>query len=187
MGVVHASIPRATLADLAGAPGKAELIRGRVVPIMPTGHFPNLIAGRIFPRLAEYAESTGLGVAYTDNIGFVVPELSSGRESFSPDASFYTGPIPADRMRFVRGAPDFAVEVRSEGDYTPSAELAAQAKREDYFEAGVRVVWDVDPESGVISRHRPGEAIPTVFGPGEEADAEPAAPGWRVSVDWIMS
>src|SRR5262245_54368345 len=36
---------RATVEDLARAEGKAELIAGRIVPLMPTGREPNRIAG----------------------------------------------------------------------------------------------------------------------------------------------
>ena len=181
------TVPRATLADLAREGGKAELVGGRVIPLMPTGHRPNVVAGRIFRRLADYADAAGKGVAYTDNMGFAVPELSSGRESFSPDAAYYTGPVSADSMRFVEGPPDFAAEVRSEGDSGPAAEAAMAAKRTEYFEAGTVVVWDVDTEAGVVWRYRAGEATPTMFGASMMADAEPAVPGWRVAVDWLMA
>jgi len=90
---------------------------------MATGHRPNVVAGRIFRRLADYADVAG-GIAYTDNMGFAVPELQSGRESFSPDAAYYTGPVPANPMRFIAGPPDFAAEVRSDGDFGPAAEAA---------------------------------------------------------------
>ena len=46
------------------------------------------------------------------------------------------------------------------------------------------MVWDVDPVAGTVTRYRPGEESPTVS--GGEADAEPAAPGWRAMVDWLM-
>jgi Uma2 family endonuclease len=177
---------RATLADLAGVDGKAELIGGVVVRLMPTGHEPNQVAGRVFRKLAEYVDAVGKGFAYTDNMGFTVPELSTGRESFSPDAAYFTGKPPAKKMRFVEGAPVFAVEVRSEGDYGPAAETAMAAKRAEYFEAGTKVVWDVDPEARIIHAYIPGSTTPTVFRTGDEADAEPAVPGWRVSVDWLM-
>ena len=98
-----AAPPRATLADLALVEGKAELVAGEVVSLMPSGYRPVVVSGRIFRRLADYAETTGVGVALTDGLGFAVPELSTGRESFSPDASYYTGSIPTDRMRFVNG------------------------------------------------------------------------------------
>jgi hypothetical protein len=73
---------RATLRDLYQTPGKAELIGGRIVPLMPTGHRPNQIAGRLYRSLGVHADQIGRGVAYTDNMGFTVPELASGRESF---------------------------------------------------------------------------------------------------------
>ncbi len=153
---VATAIPlrRFTLDDLLKAPEKAELIRGRIVTYMPTGHRPNVAAGRIFRSIADYADSTGRGVAYTDNMGFAVPELASGCESFSPDAAFYTGLLPPNRMKFVQGPPDFAVEVRSENDYGPAAERDMAAKRADYFEAGTLVVWDVDPEARTIGMYR---------------------------------
>lgn len=178
--------PRATLVDLARVRGKAELVGGRVVTFMPTGHWPGQIAGRILRSLDEHVDILGRGVVFGGNVGFAVPPLSTDRESFSPDAAYYSGPPPADVMKFVPGPPDFAVEVRSEGDYGPTAERELAAKRAEYFEAGTVVVWDVDPVAGEVRRYRDGEAAATVFGAGTEADAEPAVPGWRVSVDWLL-
>jgi Uma2 family endonuclease len=180
--------PRATLDDLFRVSGKAELIGGRIVPLMPTGRRPNRVAGRIFRLLDDHARATGVGEAYTDNMGFTVPELPSGRESFSPDASYYAGPFPADDMRFIDGPPTFAVEVRSEGDCGDAAEAELAAKRDDYFAAGTLVVWDVDPVAGIIVCYRSAApAQPVRFQRGQVADAEPAVPGWRVSVDEIFA
>ena len=127
--------PAATLADLERHDGKAELIAGRIVPLMPTGHRPNLVAFRIARSLDDHARATARGVVYTDNMGFTVPELASGRQSFSPDAAYHVGPPPADEMDFVAGPPTLAVEVRSKADYGPAAESAMVAKRADYFQA----------------------------------------------------
>lgn len=90
-------------------------------------------------------------------------------------------------MRFVPGPPDFAAEVRSEGDYGPAAEAALAAKRAEYFEAGTVVVWDVDPVGRVVRRFRAGGVPAMTFGAGADADAEPAVPGWRLSIDWLMA
>ena len=117
-------------------------------------------------------------------MGFAVGVLSSGRESFSPDASYFLGHFPLNEMRFLEGAPTFAVEVRSENDYGDAAEMAMAAKRADYFEAGTAVVWDVDPVNEVVRKYGadfPDQ--PIVFARGQEADAEPAVPGWRMAVD----
>lgn len=182
---VMPSIPtrRATLADLARVPGKAELINGSIVHLMSTGHRPNRIAARIFVRLNAHALSTSRGVAYTDNMGFAVPELSSGRESFSPDVAYYDGPLPADDMDFAPGPPTLAVEVRSKSDYGPAAEVEMAAKRADYFEAGTKVVWDVDPKAECVRVYRAADPDkPVLFHKGDQADAEPAVPGWRLAV-----
>jgi Uma2 family endonuclease len=178
---------RATITDLLKVEGKAELINGRIVHYMATGYRPSVVAGRIFRKLADHADTAG-GQAFTDNLGYAVPELPSGRESFSPDASYHTGPAPANPMRFVEGAPDFAVEVRSENDYGPAAEAEMAAKRADYFLAGTKVVWDVDPVAGEVRVHRAASpGTPTVYGRGQHAEADPAVPGWTVSVDCLMA
>ena len=176
-----------TVDDLARAEGKAELIGGRIVHQMPTGFRPNLVAGRLYRSLSDHVDATGRGVALTDNMGFVVPELPSGRESFSPDVSYFGGPFSVDDMRFLRAAPTLAVEVRSEGDYGPAADRAIAAKRADYFAAGTLVVWDVDPKADCVHAFRPDlPDQPTTFRRGEVADAEPAVPGWRIEVDRIF-
>jgi Uma2 family endonuclease len=178
----------ATLDDLYREEGKAELINGRIVPLMATGRRPGRVAFRITRSLDDHAEAIGQGEAYGDNIGFAVPPLSSGRESFSPDASFFLGPFPANVMRFLEGPPTFAVEVRSENDYGNAAEEEMTAKRADYFEAGTAVVWDVDPVNDRILKYRADAPDqPEVFVRGHEADAEPAVPGWRLAVDRIFA
>ena len=178
----------ATLDDLARVEGKAELIAGEIVYLMATGRKPSRVASRIFRSLDDYAEAIGRGEAYTDNTGFAVARLTSGRQSFSPDASYFLGPFPADEMRFLAGAPHFAVEVRSENDYGDAAELAMAAKRLDYFEAGTAVVWDVDVLGAIVRKYvagRPGEAV--IFALGQDADAESIVPGWRLAVDRIFA
>jgi Uma2 family endonuclease len=177
-----------TLDDLRRVRGKAELIAGRIVPLMPTGFLPGRVGGRIYQGLDAHASATGRGVASPDNVGFTVPTLSTGRQSFAPDASYYDGPLPADLSDFIAGPPTLAVEVRSKGDHGPAAEADLAAKRADYFEAGTLVVWDVDPVARVVRSYRhDAPDRPSTFGPGQVADAEPAVPGWRVQVDWIFA
>ena len=179
---------RATLDDLYRAEGEAELIAGRIIPDMPSGVRPNQVAGNIYVSLRGFSRSRRKGQAFTDNMGYAVPELPSGRESFSPDASYYDGPLPANLMRFVEGPPNFAAEVRSENAYGPAADADLTAKRADYFAAGTQVVWDVDPIAETIDcyrAHAPDQ--PTRFVRGQIADAEPAVPGWRVAVDEVFA
>jgi Uma2 family endonuclease len=146
--------PRATLADPRRFEGKAELVNGRIVPLLPTGDLPGVVAGEIFVSRRNHARATGQGIAYPDGIGYPVLELPSAPESFSPDASYYGGPRPANRMRFIEGPPTLAVEVRSENDYGDTAQAEMAAKRADYFAAGTLAVWDVDPLAQTVAVYR---------------------------------
>lgn len=178
----------ATIDDLYQVDGKAELIAGKIVRFMPTGDLPSEIALEIAVRLREYAKQMGVGVARGDNLAYAIrPPLRSGRQSFSPDASYYTGSLPQNRMRFIEGPPTFAVEVRSEGDYTAAAQREMAAKRADYFEAGTLVVWDVDPIGRAIASYRADAPTqPTMFNAGDIAHAEPALPGWTLVTDELF-
>ena len=178
----------ATLDDLYKVEGKAELIGGRIVRSMASGHLPSIVAFSIALSLRTFAKAIRRGIAYADGIGYAVPEMPSGRESFSPDASYYAGPRPANRMRFIEGPPTFAVEVRSENDYGEAAEEELAEKRTDYFAAGTRVVWDVDPIAECVRvYHADDPTQPTTYRRGEVAEAEPAVPGWRLPVNEIFS
>jgi Uma2 family endonuclease len=174
---------KATIDDLYTLPDgqKAELVNGEIVLLMPTGDEPGYAGDEIFAALREYVKKTGRGRAVGDNKGFRVnlPD----RESFSPDAAYYTGPRTG--MKYFEGPPDFAVEVRSEGDYGPQAERAMANKRADYFAAGTLTVWDVDLQSEEVVRvyRADSPVIPTIYRRGEIAEAEPAVPGWTMPVD----
>jgi Uma2 family endonuclease len=174
----------ATIEDLYKVDSKAELINGEIVLMSPTGGLPGYAAGEIFVSLRDYERRTKSGYAVTDNAAFVVN--LTHRKSFSPDAAFYVGEIT---MKFFEGAPVFAVEVRSEGDYGPKAEQAMTRKRADYFAAGTLVVWDVDLLSeDVVKLYRADEPEnPAVYRRGAAADAEPALPGWKMNVDDLFA
>ena len=176
--------PRATLDDLMRTEGKAELIAGRIVVRRLLGCLPGVLVGRILRRLADYADVCG-GEVYSSTLVFAVAELLSGRESFSPDCSYFTGRLPANRMKFIDGPPDFAVEVRSEGDYSFAAEQEMAAKRADYFEAGTLVVWDVDPVAKTVRKFN-ADGTDQLFTEQDTANAEPAAPGWALPLDWLF-
>ncbi len=173
----------ATIEDLYHVPdtGKAEIVNGELIRMAPTGDDPGYAGDEVFVSLRSYAKRVGRGRAVSDNKGFHVN--LPHRQSFSPDAAFYTGPRAG--MRFFEGAPVFAVEVRSENDYGPQAERDMAAKRADYFAAGTRVVWDVDLLSDEVVRvYRSSDpSTPTLYHRGESAEAEPAVPGWTMSVD----
>ncbi len=175
---------RATIDDLYNVPDKAEIVDGEIVFMSPSGDMPARAGFKIAMSLSLMEDKLP-GRAYPDNVGYKVN--LPNRDSFSPDASFYMGPHSG--MKFLEGAPIFAVEVRSENDYGPNAEIAIAQKRADYFAAGTLVFWDVDllsPE--VIKSYEVNDPDnPKIFRRGEMAHAEPAVPGWRIAVDELFS
>lgn len=171
--------------------GKAEIVQGRVVQMSPTGARPGRVAFKIASSLSQYEErrsqtEESVGYTFGDNAGFLVD--LPGRSSFSPDAAWYTGAVGEDEMDYLPGAPAFAVEVRSKGDYGPKAEQAISEKIQDYLAAGTLVVWDVDTRGvDVVRVHRATSPdAPTIYRRGDVAEAEPAVPGWAISVDELF-
>jgi Uma2 family endonuclease len=172
---------RATIEDLYRVKGKAELVNGEIKQMPPTGYLPGYAASRILFSLIMHEQTTKSGHAIGNNVGFKVN--LPNRQSFSPDAAWYTG-HPAG-MKFLEGAPIFAAEVRSEGDYGPTAEREMAEKRRDYFAAGTLCVWDVDMQSSDVIRayHSNAPDNPIIFRRGDAADASQAVPGWLMPVD----
>jgi Uma2 family endonuclease len=164
--------------------GKAEIVNGELLMMSPTGDMSGRAGGAIYMSLRQYEIKAG-GRAYPDNVGFRVS--LPNRESFSPDAAFYTGKPMG--MKFLEGAPVFAAEVRSEGEYGDAAEEIMAKKRDDYFRAGTLVVWDVDLLSNDVVRvyRYNGPNTPTVYRRGNLAEAEPAVPGWKMPVDDLFA
>jgi Uma2 family endonuclease len=176
-------LPRAaTIQDLLDLDEKAEIVDGRVVVIERSGIVPARAAAKIWRSLDDYEALHPDGCAVPDGAVFVV-DLPR-RQSFAPDAAWYTGP---GGMPFVIGAPVFVIEVRSHRDYGLRAEREMAAKRADYFAAGTLVVWDVDVlRTGVVRVYRPDDPEPVIFRRGEVADAEPAVPEWSFPVDALF-
>src|SRR6185295_6933067 len=96
---------RATIEDLYHIPenGKAEIVNGEIVRIMPTGGMPGRATLKIVLSLYNHEQAHDGGHALGDNVGFIV-DLPN-RDSFSPDAAWYTDGV--ESMKFLRGAPAF--------------------------------------------------------------------------------
>ena len=176
---------RATVEDLYNVPdhGKAELVNGELRYIGPMGMLPARASGRILSSLYQYEEENGGGFPVGGKTGILI-DLPN-RQSFSPCAAWHTGPDTG--MKFLEGAPKFAVEVRSKGDCGPAADQDSEDKIRDYFAAGTLIVWDVDLKNEyneIIKSYRfDNPETPIIFRRGEVADAEPAVPGWRFPVN----
>ena len=184
-GVVTVGSERATMRDMMRVKGKAELVAGRIVvyPLMEMG--PGLAKGEVIFSLDRHVEQSGLpDEVFGGSLAYGIPCLANGRESFCPDGSYYHGPRPDDPMSWMPGPPTFVLEVRRAVDDGPEFDPVRAAKRADYFEAGTRAIWDVDPFARFVALYLPPDShTPSaVFTETDTAHAEPAVPGWRVAV-----
>jgi Uma2 family endonuclease len=83
---------------------------------------------------------------------------------------------------FIDGIPALTIEIMSPTD---TAEGMAEKVRE-YLNAGVPIVWEVNPYYEVVAVHRPG-ALTESFNVSQELAAEPQLPGLRIPVAEIFA
>jgi Uma2 family endonuclease len=129
----------------------SELVRGEVRPMSPAGMRHNVIARNLVVALTLFLREHPLGRAFTDNAGFRLPIPDADDDTVrSPDVAF----VSFDRLRdvpvgFAPVAPDLAVEVLSPGD--TARDLGE--RMDDYFAAGTRAVWVIDPDRRTVAQH----------------------------------
>ena len=130
-----------------------DLIRGELRRMSPAGFEHGLVTVRISGPLYAYVEAKNLGVVLTAETGFVLHRNPD--TLLAPDVSFVRAERvpPREAWRgFAEVAPDLVVEVVSPSD-RPGEILE---KIRAYLEAGVPLVWSVDPGQRAAAVHRPG-------------------------------
>ena len=170
-----------TVAELeqAGAPFERwELIDGELIEMSPSGSIASKLGARFVIHLGNYVLPRRLGEVY-DAAGGFVP--FPGRDLVrAADAAFVRAdrlPSEAEQAGFLRLAPDLVVEVISPSDRLPDV----LAKVGLWLEAGVRLLWLVDPPAHTVTVYEPGRE-PRVIGVGDELDGEPVLPGFRLAM-----
>jgi hypothetical protein len=150
-------VPNEPPSDHRGPLRRAEvdgLAGGRIIRFMPAGFRPKEVASNILIALREQPKRFGGGWACNENLGFVVPELSSGRESFCPNAVDVVGPRPRIRRgswMVRRPSPSRSAAKEDDG---PADEAEMASTRADDHEAGTLVVWDVGPVAPTVASRR---------------------------------
>lgn len=153
-----------------------ELDRGRLVCMCPASLLSSVVAGRILAALTAFVARLRLGVVAGADGGY---RLVSGPDTLrAPDVSFVRRErLPGGRLRpgFFAGAPDLAVEVLSPSDrYADVTRKVGQ-----YFAAGTRLVWVVDPAARTAVVFHPGVS-PVTLDPDGALDGEDVVPGFRL-------
>ncbi len=97
-----------------------------------------------------------------------------------PDVSFIlAGRLPDNKIPegYIKIAPDLAVEVVSPTDI----QYEVDRKVAEYLEAGVQLVWVINPDTRVIFIYRV-DGSASIIRDGAELDGEAAVPGFKCAV-----
>jgi Uma2 family endonuclease len=160
--------------DLPGGTVKYELNDGVLVVMAPPGEIHGISLGHAYYHLRTETQHRGIGEARGET-GVILrrnPDRVVG-----PDAVFILArSLPTRRTPegYLETIPELVVEVRSKND--TNAEIVAKA--EEYFAAGVQVVWIVDPTTRTLAAHRPDTSV-IVFR-GDEPVTCDLLPGFAV-------
>ena len=151
---------------------KYELVDG-TIRVSPAGFRHGRVCVRLAGRLGAFVEERRLGDVLDSSTGFRLP----GGNVRVPDVSFVAagrcGAEPGP-PGFADVPPDLAVEVLSPAD-RPRDILD---KVGEYLQAGVRLVWVIDPEQRTAVVHRsPGRV--QQLGPDDYLDGGDVVPGFR--------
>ena len=162
-------------------PGKwTELIRGRLVVGEAPGGYHGHVAARLTYLLGAFV--------YPDNKGVVLQEagfkIAANPDTVrAPDVAF----VAAERAESacVHGypelAPDLVIEVVSPNDRR--GEILSKVG--DWLDAGVRLVWVIDPERRDAQVHRADGSL-AVIGKDGSLEGEDVLPGLRIALTEVF-
>jgi Uma2 family endonuclease len=172
----------ATEEDLLAMPKdgrKYELVDGEI-RVSPAGDRHSVVALELASRLLAFVKEHRLGHVMGADAGFRLPSTNVR----SPDVSFVaSGRFPDDKppVDFGNVAPDLAVEVLSPHD-RPRHVLD---KVGEYLEAGVRLIWVIDPQQGRAVAYRSLSDVQEL-GEDGQLDGQDVLTGFRCSLRSIL-
>jgi Uma2 family endonuclease len=159
-----------------------ELIQGRLKRMAPTGGGHSRIEAGLIARLWLHARTNEYGDVYSSDAGFVFAHNPD--TVLSPDAAFLRHdrvPSPEEHERFLTVVPDLAVEIISPSDRMPQV----REKAEYYIEAGVRLVWVVNPRNRTVTVYSP-DSPPHMLNQDDELDGGDVLPDFHLTVSEIF-
>jgi Uma2 family endonuclease len=168
MGTVTTLITADQLFEMGEEGRNYELVRGELEHMAPVNNDHGSTVMDLGYLIVGFVKANRLGKVYTE-VGFM---LSTNPDTLrAPDIAFVAADhLPArNRKGFVKDViPDLVVEVVS-----PSDRFAdMQRKIREYREAGVKLIWLVDPESETVTAYHPSGDIHVYSGdqavPGED-------------------
>lgn len=177
-----------TAADLAALPTslptgdvRYELDDGRLVVMPPPGDIHGHHQSRLTTYLTVEGEFKNHGVARGD-VGIILrrnPDRVVG-----PDAAFICNrslPVRRSKEGYLETIPELVAEVKSKND----SQAEMKSKVEEYLDAGVVVVWVLDPDRQTVVVHRSG-IVPLTLTTSDVLTADGLIPNFAVPVSELF-
>ena len=161
-----------------------EIIDGKRVELPPMSAYASLIANRLGFKLYQFAQSHALGEAVVETLFHLdLPQdrnrrLDVGFVSFQRWPKGKRQPEEANAWDVV---PDLAAEVTSPNDMAEGL----LERVEEFFRAGVRLVWVVYPRRRLVYVYESERKI-NVLGRSDELDGGSVLPGFRIPLTEIF-
>lgn len=158
-----------------------ELVNGEVVEWGVTDFRHGLVIGLLAQEIGNFARPRRLGsIVLADAY---VQILGSRADVRGGDIEFYVrSRVPKEQHAPATDIPpDFVIEVLSPSDRASMV----KAKVRDWMRTGVKLLWYVDPDSGVTTVYRSMSG--TMVGPDEELRAEGILPGFTLRMRDILN
>jgi len=175
------------------APGTATEADVLVALEAPRKRVCELIDGVLVEKAMGYSESLLATLLIEVLNGFVRPRnlglvtapdgtlrLWAGRVRI-PDVAFTSWDRMPGRRRPKQPIPDLAPDLSIEVLSRSNTRAEMRLKRQDYFTAGVSLVWEVDPEARTVSVYTAAEG-PTILTEADTLDGGSVLPGFTLSL-----
>lgn len=159
-----------------------ELVRGELIQMSPPGREHAWLQLRLGQFLGAYVDEHDLGEAYGE-IGIVIP--TNPDSVLAPDLAFVSNAtLGQEGMKsvYLRHTPDLVVEIVSPGD----SHSQVVEKVMTYLEAGVPLVWEIDPRRKRIIVWQADHTVKELK-PGDTLDGGDILPGFQLRVAEVFS
>jgi len=161
--------------------GLWELIDGAPIAVTPSAGLSSMIASRIAGHVFVYLGRHPIGHQFSSDAGFVL--FADQPTVRSPDfAVVLRTRLPEVPASFVPIPPDLAVEVLSPTDRLSEA----LSKIAMYLEAGIPLVWLIDPVNRTATIFQQ-DKVPVTIGADGVLDGEEVLPGFTLSLATLFA
>jgi len=156
-----------------------ELVKGALVEMAPAGGEQGEIGPNLVMFLGPYVRQNKLGRVFSNEAAFTIDPVNNIARA--PDVAFVAaGRLPTGAL--VKGAipfpPDLAVEIISPSDVL----LEVEEKVAEYLEAGVKLIWVINPRRKVVYVYRAGSNQRETLQGNADLDGEMIVPGFKIKI-----